>query len=169
MKLIEIGKVVRSQGLKGRIKVLSYLESTGGLEGVPELFLGADPASAGCYLLEDVQSASGSLLLKLKGVDNRNDADRLRGCQVWADSGKMTPLEEGEYYWSDIVGLRVVAEDGAVLGRIESIFPTGSNDVYVCRSERGEFLLPAVEQMIKRIDLEQGLIVVSLPEGFFEE
>jgi len=168
MKLIEIGKVVRSQGLKGRIKVLSYMQSPDVLEGVTDLFVGATSADAKHYQFEVFQPGGGLLVLKLQGVDNRDDADRLKGRLVWADAEKMKPLEEDEYYWSDIIGLEAVNEKDEPLGRIASIFPTGSNDVYVCKNDNREILLPAVASVIQKIDLKRGVIVVSLPEGCVE-
>jgi 16S rRNA processing protein RimM len=169
MKLIEIGKIVRSHGLGGRIKVLSYLQSPDPLRAVDDLLVGTTPSDAVSYPLDAFQDGNGFFILKLEGIDNRDDADRLRGRLVWMPSEKMKPLDDGEYYWEDIIGLQVVTEENEPLGRIETVFPTGSNDVYVCRNEEREMLLPALEQVIKKIDLEQGIMVVSLREGFFEQ
>lgn len=168
MKLIEIGKVVRSQGLKGRVRVLSYMQSPDALEGVTDLLVGATSVDAKKYRLDVFQPGAGLLVLKLQGVDDRDAADGLKGCHVWADAEKMKPLEDGEYYWSDLMGLDVVDENDEPLGRIASIFPTGSNDVYVCKNGDREIMLPAVESVIKKIDLKRRVIVVSLPEGIFE-
>lgn len=168
MKLIEIGKIVRSQGLKGRIRVLSYMQFPDALEGVTDLLVGQASTDGKHYRIDGFQRTAGLLVLKLRGVDSRDDADRLKGHHVWADAEKMKPLEKDEYYWSDIIGLEAVDEKDEPLGRIASIFPTGSNDVYVCKNDDREILLPAVESVIKKIDLERGIIVVSLPEGMVE-
>ena len=74
-------------------------------------------------------------------------------------------LPEDEYYWQDIIGLDVYTPEGRHLGRIESIFPTGSNDVYVCRGDDGEILIPAIADAIVRIDLASRRITVKLLEG----
>jgi 16S rRNA processing protein RimM len=169
MKLIEIGKIVRSQGLKGRVKVLSFLQSQDVLELVSSLYVGAKETDAVCYVLNGVQQGNGFLILKFEGIDSRNDADRLKGQQVWMVAEGMAPLAENEYYWSDIIGLKVVTEDNEHLGRIEAVFPTGSNDVYVCRNEDREILLPAIEQVIRRIDPEKGVMVVRLCKGLIEQ
>jgi 16S rRNA processing protein RimM len=73
-------------------------------------------------------------------------------------------LTEGEYYWRDIIGLDVYTQDGKRLGRIESVFPTGSNDVYVCKGER-EILIPAIADVIQGIDLDKNIMTVKLLEG----
>ncbi len=77
----------------------------------------------------------------------------------------MKKLPDGEYYWHDIIGLEVVTEEGQILGRIESVFPTGSNDVYVCRGNGKEILLPAIDDVVRKIDMDHGMMVVTAAEG----
>jgi 16S rRNA processing protein RimM len=74
-------------------------------------------------------------------------------------------LPEGEYYWRDIIGLNVYTEEGKLLGQIESVFPTGSNDVYVCKGEEREILLPAIADVIRKIDVTRRVMIVRLLEG----
>jgi 16S rRNA processing protein RimM len=168
MKLIEIGKVVRSHGLRGRIKVLSYLQASDALENVDDLLLGASSVGAVSYSLSDVQSGNDFFILKLAGIDNHDDAEKLRGMLVWAPADRMKPLEDDEYYWRDIVGLQVFTEENELLGRVESVFPTGSNDVYVCRDGKREVLIPAIGQVVKKIDVERGVMIVAWREGFVD-
>jgi 16S rRNA processing protein RimM len=74
-------------------------------------------------------------------------------------------LPEGEYYWRDIIGLDVYDEDDKYIGKIESVFPTGSNDVYVCKGEEREILLPAIADVIRKIDVNHRVMIVRLLEG----
>ena len=74
-------------------------------------------------------------------------------------------LQEGEYYWQDIIGLDVYGEDDCHLGWVETIFPTGSNDVYVCRGGGKEILIPAIADVIIRINLEERKMIIRLLEG----
>jgi 16S rRNA processing protein RimM len=74
-------------------------------------------------------------------------------------------LEVNTYYWEDIIGLSVYAEDGVFLGRVESIIQTGSNDVYVVKDGKSEILVPAMESVVLKIDLDQKRMKVNLPEG----
>jgi len=74
-------------------------------------------------------------------------------------------LEEDEYYWHDIIGLNVFSEDGRYLGTIRSIFPTGSNDVYVCQNDDEEILIPAIADVIARIDLAERRMIIRLLKG----
>jgi 16S rRNA processing protein RimM len=105
------------------------------------------------------------VLLSLKGVTRRSQAEALAGREVFIDKTTLPRLEEGAYYWSDLIGLEVYAVDGRFLGRIESIFPTGSNDVYVVKHAGRELLLPALASVVKTVDLEARRMQVAVPEG----
>jgi 16S rRNA processing protein RimM len=165
MELIEIGRIVRSHGLEGRVKVLSYLETPEVLHDLSELFVGRSVSEARPLTLTAVQVGTDSFILKLEGIADRDAAEGLRGSSVWIPSEKMRKLPDGEYYWRDIIGLQVVTEENEILGRIESVFPTGSNDVYVCRAGGREILLPAIGDVIRSVDREQGVMVVRLMKG----
>jgi len=165
MELIEIGRIVRSHGLEGRVKVLSYLETPEVLHDLSELLVGRSVSEARPLPFTAVQVGKDSFILKLEGIADRDAAEGLRGSSVWIPSEKMRKLPDGEYYWRDIIGLQVVTEENEILGRIEAVFPTGSNDVYVCRAEGREILLPAIGDVIQRIDREQGVMVVRLMKG----
>ena len=84
---------------------------------------------------------------------------------VWARRDQLPPLEVGEYYWEDLLGLRVEAEGGGVLGTVRNVISAGRNDVLVCGSEREELLVPFIEDFVLHVDLEQGVIVVRPMEG----
>jgi 16S rRNA processing protein RimM len=112
-----------------------------------------------------VQTGKDFFILQLGGVDDRDAAERLRGSSVWISSEKTVKLADGEYYWSEIIGLQVLTEEERILGRIESVFPTGSNDVYVCRGGDREILLPAIEEVVRKIDTDRGVMVVRLLKG----
>jgi 16S rRNA processing protein RimM len=104
-------------------------------------------------------------MMQLGGIEDRDAAARLRGSWVWMPSEKMRKLPEGEYYWREVIGLQVLTEENEILGRIEGVFPTGSNDVYVCRGGGREILLPAIGDVVRKIDTDQGVMVVRLPKG----
>ncbi|MDA8125337.1 MAG: ribosome maturation factor RimM [Deltaproteobacteria bacterium] len=165
MELLEIGKIVRPHGISGRMKVLSHLELQDALSDLPEVSVGRKVREAVVFSLEAVQASSGAFILKLKGIEDRDTAAGYAGSSIWIASDKLKPLPEGEYYWRDIIGMQAVTEEGEALGRIESVFPTGSNDVYVCRQGKKEILLPAIEEVIRKIDTDRKVMVVRLLEG----
>jgi 16S rRNA processing protein RimM len=105
------------------------------------------------------------VLLTLEGIDSRNLADSLKGCELLIKRTELPELEENTYFWEDIIGLSVYTADDVFLGRIESIIETGSNDVYVVKDGKNEVLVPAMESVVLKIDLDQKTMKVNLPEG----
>ena len=168
MELLEIGRVIRPQGLAGRLKVFSYLESQDVLDALAEVFIGRRAQEAAVFPLHAVQKGREFFVLTLGGVEDKDTAAKMVGSSVWMPSEAMKQLPDGEYYWHEIIGLEVVTEEGRILGRIESVFPTGSNDVYVCRGMEKEILLPAIGDVILKIDRDRGLMVVRLLKGLTE-
>ena len=109
------------------------------------------------------------VLLWLDGVHTRSRAEELAGLQVLGDRRRFPKLPPGEYYWFQVLGLPVVNEtDGALLGYLDHIMPTPGHDVYVVRQGEREILLPAVEDVIVEINLEEGVIKALPPEGLLE-
>jgi len=163
--LIHTGKIVKSIGLKGRVKVHSYMESPQRLESLDEVFIGPAKKGALPFRVNRVGHTRGAISLDLEGVSDAASSKALVGFNLYIPAGSLDELESDEYYWRDILGLDVLTEEGRILGQIEDIIPTGSNDVYVCRGGEREILLPAIEEVIRRVDIERGVLVVRLLEG----
>ncbi|MBN2538616.1 MAG: 16S rRNA processing protein RimM [Deltaproteobacteria bacterium] len=161
--LIEIGIIVKPIGLKGRLKVLSYCESAEVLETQTGVFVGEDIEQVSSFGVKKIgMMKRGTFTLELEGVGTLESASELVGRSVFVPSEN---LPDDEYYWKDIIGLDVVTEEGRKLGRLTTILPTGSNDVYVCNDGEREILIPAFEDVVRKIDIEKGVMVVMLPEG----
>ena len=162
-KLIEIGKIVKPSGLKGRLKVLSYCESAEVLETQADVFVGEDIEKVSSFGVKKIgMMKRGTFTLELEGIETMESASELVGRSIFVPSEN---LPDDEYYWNDIIGLDVVTEEGRKLGRLTTILPTGSNDVYICNDGEREILIPAFEDVVKKIDIEKGVMVVMLPEG----
>jgi 16S rRNA processing protein RimM len=118
------------------------------------------------YQVLEVGRLKTQVILWLAGVDTRNQAEVLVGLPVEGDRVRFPALPEGEYYWFQVLGLPVVnVADGALLGYLEEIIPTQAHDVYVVRQGEREILLPAVEDVIIEINLKEGVLKASPPEG----
>jgi 16S rRNA processing protein RimM len=105
------------------------------------------------------------LLLSLEGVADRDAAEALIGSSLWVDGATLPDLEDGTYYWFELIGLAVYTAQGQYLGNLETILPTGSNDVYVVRNGDDEILIPALASVVQVIDTDQRRMEVALPEG----
>ncbi|MBN1662193.1 MAG: 16S rRNA processing protein RimM [Deltaproteobacteria bacterium] len=165
MELLEIGKVVRCHGLKGRVKCVSYLDSEENLQSLDEVFIRQADGLTKPLTLKHIDIGKKSFILAVSGIDDVDAAKALLGCKLLMPVEKLMKLPEGEYYWRELIGLDVVTEEGRFLGKIREIFPTGSNDVYICDGGEREILLPAIADVIRRIDTEKGMMVVRLMEG----
>ncbi len=115
------------------------------------------------------QPHSRGVRVKFSTIGTRNEAETLIGAELFIDKTQLPKLEEDTYYWFDLIGLEVKTVSGKFIGRLEAILPTGGNDVYVVKSIDGgkdkECLIPAVADFIHKIDLDNKVMVVNLPEG----
>jgi len=107
----------------------------------------------------------GTVVLKVAGLDTRDQAEALRGHELQIAEPEDLPEDEGVYYQHDIVGLKVEDTAGEALGRVTDVLGTGANDVFVVRGPRGEILLPAVEDVVREVDIAGGRLVVELLPG----
>lgn len=166
--LIVIGEVVRTQGIGGKLKVkpLAEPDTLTSNEGV---YLGKSEDTTLFYRVLASQFHNGFILLSLEGIDSMERAEELVGNRVFADKRTLEKLPEGDYYWFEIIGLKVATEDGRPLGKVEEIIPTGSNDVYVVRDSKNEYLIPAISEVIKEIDVAGGRMVISPIKGLLGE
>jgi 16S rRNA processing protein RimM len=128
------------------------------------VYLG-DALQAQLWQVRQARWHSDRVLLSLEGCDDRTKAEQLRGLLVQIPVEEAMPLPEDEYYPHQLVGLDVVTREGEELGRLSEVVFTGANEIYVVASPRGQILLPAIADVIERVDLEEGYIVVNLIDG----
>ena len=106
------------------------------------------------------------VLLKIKGINDMNQAEKCKGLYLKIHRKDAIKLPKDTYFIADLLGLEVYTDEGELLGKVDDIFPTGANDVYVVKNELGkQILLPSIPEVIKEIDLEKGKVIVHLIEG----
>ena len=166
---LSIGKIVGVHGIKGNIKVYSYAESLSVFEKGSSVLVANDKGFKKTFKIKWVKPHGRVVLLSLQGIDNRNLSETLIGSELLIERDSLPDLEDGSYYWSDIIGLSVFTTDKTYIGLVESIIPTGSNDVYVVidstKDRDHETLIPALESVVLKIDLDKKTMIVDLPEG----
>ena len=164
-KYLELGQIVNVKGLKGEVKVNSFTDDNTKFERIPNVFL-KQKGNLKEYSIESVGYNKNQVIIKFKGIDTIEEAEKLRNSYIVVDREIFGELPEGVYYIADLLGLDVYTEDGTHIGKVDDIFSTGSNDVYVVKDELGkQKLLPGIDEVIKQIDLESGKIIVNLIEG----
>lgn len=159
-KLIVIGKIGAPHGVRGEVRITPLTDFPDRFEGLKKVFLNETQTLD----IESVKYNKQFVILKFKGVEDRNGIEPLKGKLLQVRRQDVPPLAAGEYYGFDIIGLDVYEESGAYLGKIGEILKTGSNDVYVAESDGKQHLIPALKQVVTSIDLAAGKMRVALPE-----
>jgi 16S rRNA processing protein RimM len=161
-----VGEILRPHGVRGelRMRVLTdYPERLGTLE---TLYVGPDHNP---HRVLGSRGHRETVLLRLEGVPDRETAERYRGLLVHVAIEDAVPLEDGEHYLFELVGLTVVTEEGRELGQLVDVLETGANDVYVVKGPSGEVLLPAIPDVVREVDVQGGQMTVHLLDGLLDE
>ncbi len=169
-EVVVIGRIVGAHGLNGTSKVFSYAESLSIYTPNSSIIVRQPQGQERTCVIRWAKPHTRCILLALEGVTNRDQAESLVGCELLIFKSSLPDPEEGTYYWFDLIGLSVYTTEGRFLGWLTSIIPTGSNDVYVVRSntegknDGDEVLIPAIESVVREIDLERNIMRVDLPQ-----
>ena len=157
---VVVGRVLGPWGIRGDVRVELHT-------GSPERFA----AGARVYL-DGAETAvvssrphKGGLVVRFASVAGRTAAETLKGASLTVPRDEVAPLPGGSYYYFQVIGLRVVTNDGDDLGRVHEVLATGGNDVYVVRGPTGERLVPALKNVVLEVDLDRELMTVNLPDG----
>jgi len=160
-----IGKIVGVHGIKGTNKLKSYAESLSVFKPGRSIIVRDNRNRETSVELNWVKSHTRTPLISFKGVTDHDQAEALIGAELFIPETELPELDEDTYYWFELIGIEVYTTEDEYLGRIESIFPTGSNDVYVVKDKQKEILVPALDSVVIDIDLEHKRMRVDLPEG----
>lgn len=156
---LAIGETASPHGVRGFFSVRILTDFPRRFKNLRRVYLGEDHRPLD---VERVRILPDRVLMKVAGVDSPESASSLRNQLLYVPVSEAVPLAEGEYYWYQIIGLEVWTTAGEHLGKVTDIFTTGSNDVYIVQREKGELLVPAIEDVISAVDLEQGRLTINL-------
>ncbi len=164
-KYLEIGQIVNTFGIKGMVKVKPFTDDIKRFDKLETIYI-ENKSGRKEYEVQEVKYHKNMVLMKLRDINTMEEAELLRQSYLLVDREKEEPLEEGVYYIVDLLGLEVFTDEGQLLGKVDDIFNTGSNDVYVVKDELGkQVLLPGIPEVLKEINLEEGKITVHLIAG----
>ena len=163
---MKFGQIVNTFGIKGMVKVKPFTENTKKrFDNLKKVYI-KNKNEKKEYEIEEVKYHKEMVLIKFKGIENPEQANILRNSYLVIDRENEKPLEEGTYYIVDMIGLEVYTEEGKKIGILDDIFNSGSSDIYVVKDELGkQILLPAIEEVIKRIDMKERKMIVHLIPG----
>jgi 16S rRNA processing protein RimM len=165
--LLLIGRVIGPHGVRGLLKIESYARSEDTLLTAGKIYLRQSPEKISEYEVLSAVPHKGVSLIRLEGLDSRDQAEPYRGAEILIRKAAVS-RDKDEYFWHELIGLKVYLETGRYLGVVKDIIPTAANDIYVVREEREEFLIPAVHDVVKGIDLENGKMIISEVEGLLD-
>ena len=161
----EIGQIVNHFGIKGMVKVNPFTDDISQFEKLKSILLVKDGKLSEVEI-EETKYSKNQVLLKLKGIDTVEEAEKYRGCYLKIARSNSKKLPKDTYFIADLLGLTVYTDENILLGKVEDIYNSGANDIYVIKSDDGkQILLPAMKEVIKQIDLEQEKIMVHLIKG----
>lgn len=165
-RFVTLGRISGAHGIQGWLKIYSETSPRENIIGYSPWYLRRGDRYETWKVSAGRLQGKG-VVVKLAGCNDRNTAESLIGSEIAIPRAQLpATTHPGEFYWADLVGLQVVTVDGVDLGRIERLFETGANDVIVVQGER-ERLLPYVwQQVVREVDLEQGLMRVDWDPDF---
>jgi len=159
--LVLLGKVTATHGIHGQLKVTLYSGEASTLPVLESVILKDSSGQSESFDIEKASVNRKRALISLKNFSDINQVLRFVGQEIFVLREQLPETSVDEYYWRDLIGLKVVTTDGKELGRLDSIIETGSNDVYVIVSNGKECLLPALEDVVVSVDLESGVMTVN--------
>lgn len=158
-----IGQISKPHGVKGEVRVIPHTDLPERFTWLKEVYLGEK--NPRLMSVEYARLHQNLILLKLVGYDDRDTADTLRGSWLQVPESEAIPLAEGEYFLFQLIGLEVVTEAGESLGKLVEVMETGANNVFRVSGNRGEVLLPDIDEVILNIDFGDGRMTVHLLPG----
>lgn len=162
--LFRIGVITDTHGLKGEVKVFPTTDDVTRFKKLPEVIVrgkGIDVTleGDGCRYFKQY------VILKFKGINDINDVEKYRKCELFVTRDNAIPLEEGEYYISDLIGLKVVSDEGEEIGTLTEVLQTGANDCYEVTNGNEKILLPVIKECVLNVDLEAKIVTVHMMKG----
>ena len=167
-KYLEIGQIVNTFGIKGQVKIVPFTDDITRFDELKEIYV-EKKNEIKLFQIEQVNYKKNMVILKLKGIETVEEAEKLRNCYLKIDRKDAKKLPKDTYFIVDLLGLDVYTDEGKLLGKVDDIYNAGSSDIYVVKDELGkQILLPAIKDVLKEVDLENKKIIVHLIKGLVD-
>ena len=164
-ELLQVGVITSTHGVRGEVKVFPTTDDPNRFKSLKHVLLDTGREKKSLEV-QGVKFFKQFVILKFKVIDSNNDIERYKRCPLLVTRENAVPLEEDEYFVADMIGMKVITEDGTEFGTLSDVMETGANDVYVIDSkEHGEVLMPAIKECVLNVDMESGIITVHLMSG----
>lgn len=165
---LQVGVITQTHGIRGEVKVFPTTDDVNRFKKLKEVILDTGKERL-TMEIESVKFFKQYVILKFRGYDSINDIEKYKRAKLLVTRDKAVKLKKDEYFIADLIGLKVVTEDGESFGTLKDVLATGANDVYVVeRPDASEVLLPAIRECILHVDMEQGYISVHIMDGLLD-
>ena len=165
---LQVGVITQTHGIRGEVKVFPATDDVNRFKKLKEVILDTGKERL-TMEIESVKFFKQYVILKFRGYDSINDIEKYKRAKLLVTRDKAVKLKKDEYFIADLIGLKVVTEDGESFGTLKDVLATGANDVYVVeRPDASEVLLPAIRECILNVDIEQGCISVHIMDGLLD-
>jgi 16S rRNA processing protein RimM len=165
---VQIGHVIRPHGVTGLLRIVSYAQSGETFLKAGSVFIGKANEQLEERNVLSIREHGSLYLLKLSGAESLEKAEEFRDAEIFIRKEALAEKEEGEFFHFELLGLGVYLDTGQYLGVLKRIFPTGSNDVYVVKGQGKEYLIPAIYQVVKEVNLSEKRMVISPMKGLLD-
>lgn len=162
---ILVGKVAGAHGVRGWIKVFPFTETRQGILKFRDWVISKHDQNSPLKLITGKVHGK-FVVAQLEGIESREYVEGLKGSQVLVERSQFSEPGKDEYYWTDLIGLKVFADSGDELGTVENLMETGANDVLVVKGERERLIPFLLERVVKKVDLDAGTLVVDWDPDF---
>lgn len=164
VEYMTIGQITRAYGINGEIKVYPLTDNIMRFEMLDELYID-ESCKLIKYKIQRVKYDKNLVILKLEGIDDIERAESLKNSYIKIHRKDAISLPVDSFFICDIIGIKVYTIEGLYLGDIKDVIQTGSNDVFVIKNQKTEILIPALKSIFKKVDINERVMVVDLPEG----
>lgn len=166
-EFLEVGEIVTTHGIRGDMRLYPWCDP-GDVEHAKKVYF--DENGAEEFSVKYIKPHKNVYLVKLKGIDTPEDARKFIGKTLYMNRNDI-PMKKGEYFIQDIIGLRVVdSGNGTVYGEVYDVAATGANDIYCVRgADKKETWIPAIPQVIDRVDIDSGVLYIIPMKGLFDD
>lgn len=163
-QMLRVGVITSTHGVRGEVKVFPTTDDAKRFKTLKKVILdGREPLELS---IEQVKFFKNMVILKFKGYDNINDVEMFRKKSLYVTRENAVKLKKNEYFIADLIGLKMISDEGEDLGELTDVLQTGANDVYVISKEGADdILLPAIKDCVKQVDIEGGTMQVHLLDG----
>jgi 16S rRNA processing protein RimM len=169
MGLISFGKISKVHGLSGEVKLFPFSRQLDNISTLERIFIIKTPGSSPTELLITKRHIhKNSAVLKINGIDSIEEAEKLVGNVVHVEDADLIELEEDEYYWFDLIGLKVYTDKGEYVGTVESLIDRSLQSLLVVKNEEREHLIPLTEPIVQEVNLDESKIIINPVEGLLD-